>query len=338
MRKPMPGAMVALLDVLAIGLALICFAYFHHVRPEKASGPLYSIVNQSTPAPTEAVETPFVTPLPDATPSPTPAPSPTPTPAPGDFSAAFEQNAVIDESALGSYASDTLRIVLTEHYSEKTEATYFVADVWVKTIWDFKTAFAKGAYGRGSYRYPYEIASENNAILAISGDCYGARSSGVVIRNGDLYRESVMQDVCILYADGVMETYYAEDFDLDAAVQRGAYQGWAFGPKLLDNGERADHYNTSSAIIGRNPRAAIGYYEPGHYCFVLVDGRQGGYSRGMTLDQLADLFLSLGCVDAYNLDGGQSAMMVFNGEIVGQPYKGGRAVSDIIYFERGADD
>jgi exopolysaccharide biosynthesis protein len=142
----------------------------------------------------------------------------------------------------------------------------------------------------------------------------------------------VNSDVCILYADGVMESYYENEFDLDTAVERGAYQGWSFGPKLIDDGAVPASYNTTDAIIAHNPRAAIGYYEPGHYCLVTVDGRQSGYSRGMTLSELSQTFIDLGCVDAYNLDGGQSAMMVLNGLVVGQPYKGGRAISDIIYF------
>ena len=191
-------------------------------------------------------------------------------------------------------------------------------------------------FGRGYYTMPNSMAEDHSAVLALSGDCYGGRTQGIVIRNGALYRDTVSGDVCILYANGVMESYYESEFNLEDAIARSAYQGWSFGPKLIDNGEVPQSFNTTDVIIGHNPRSAIGYYEPGHYCLVTVDGRQSGYSRGMTMSELSELFISLGCVDAYNLDGGQSAMMTFNGNIVNQPYHGGRAISDIIYF--GGDD
>jgi len=86
-----------------------------------------------------------------------------------------------------------------------------------------------------------------------------------------------------------------------------------------------------SRISGNNPRTAIGYYEPGHYCFVVVDGRQEN-SDGMSLAELAALFQELGCKEAYNLDGGKSSAMVWNGSLVNDPADGGRRVSDIVYI------
>ena len=111
---------------------------------------------------------------------------------------------------------------------------------------------------------------------------------------------------------------------------------WSFGPRLLVDGKLPERYNSS--LTRRHPRAAIGYYEPGHYCLVAVDGRQEGYALGMTLEQLSELMLHLGCKEAYNLDGGQTAMMLFSGQPVNRPYRGGRRVSDIIYFNDGGED
>ena len=54
--------------------------------------------------------------------------------------------------------------------------------------------------------------------------------------------------------------------------------------------------------------------------------------RWVTLDELASVFVQLGCQTAYNLDGGATATMVFNGEVVNRPAGGGRESSDIIYF------
>ena len=334
-QKPLPALLVILLDLLGIGAMLGIFALVQ-LSPRAGSGqPLQSIVSKSTPAPADAQSAApesATTPDPAASAATSATPEPTPTPALGDFSARFPTDEPEEGTdVVGSYADGDLRVVVSKKRSE--DATYFVADVWVRNIHGFKTAFAKGKFGHSLYEMPNDIANRLNAVVAISGDTYGSNSQSVVIRNGNLYRDTVgTEDVCVLYSDGVMESYYGNQFDLDAAVARGAYQAWAFGPKILDNGQIPASYNTTDVIIAHNPRSAIGYFEPGHYCLVVVDGRQGDYSRGMTMDELAQTMLDLGCVDAYNLDGGQSAMMIFQGQIVSQPYNGGRAISDIIYF------
>ena len=99
---------------------------------------------------------------------------------------------------------------------------------------------------------------------------------------------------------------------------------------LLKKGKAMKKFN--SRVTEPNPRAAIGYYQPGHYCLVLVDGRQRNYSNGMTMEELSRLMESLGCKVAYNLDGGKSAALVFQGRAVGRPFEGGRDISDIIYI------
>ncbi len=128
-----------------------------------------------------------------------------------------------------------------------------------------------------------------------------------------------------------MKTYSPGEITAEEAIEDGAWQAWNFGPELLaSDGSALTDFNTSGHVAEVNPRTAIGYYEPGHYCLVVVDGRSAGYSRGMTLDELAQLFSDLGCTAAYNLDGGKSSVMVFNGNIVNQPCDGGREVSDAI--------
>jgi len=102
-----------------------------------------------------------------------------------------------------------------------------------------------------------------------------------------------------------MKIYQPEALNIQTLIQTGAYQSWIFGPSLLDeNGKAKKDFLTWSYIRELHPRTAIGYYEPGHYCFVVVDGRQKDYSRGMFLEELSQLFEQLGCKVAYNLDGG----------------------------------
>lgn len=265
------------------------------------------------------------------TPTPTAEPTPTPTPdtpaSHGDFSGTFP-TADTGANAQYSYQGDTTKIAINK--VQANGVTYFVADVWVKNIDAFHTALAKDTYGRGIHEMPLKVANTNNAVFAVSGDYYGAREQGVVVRDGTLYRDVMGDDVCILTRDGMLNVYRKNDFNALGMLNNTVWQAWAFGPPLVENGVVCD--TSDSKIKVKNPRSAIGYYEPGHYCFIVVDGRQSGYSDGMTLDELANTFASLGCITAYNLDGGATAMMVFQGAVISQPTNGGRSSSDIIYF------
>ena len=309
-------------DLVLFGVALNVFALFHHVLPQKLQPVDASRYMNATPTPTLQNSPSTATELPNIT------PAPTATPVPGDFSAAFPVTDT-DAGALYSYQTDTVRIAINR--VQENSVTYFVADVYVENIDALKTAFAKGKYGKNIYDFPLATANENQAVFAVTGDYYSARSQGIVVRNGTLYRDVPNTDVCVLYNDGEMKTYDSGNFNLTDAVARGIWQSWSFGPPLLDeNGGKLSEF--SSTLSDRHPRSAIGYYAPGHYCFVVVDGRQKDYSIGMNLTELSALFESLGCKQAYNFDGGATAVMIFQGNVINQPYKGGRESGDIIYF------
>ena len=291
-------------------------------RPDTAD---QANAQMSTPAPTDGAVPAILYATADPTPTPV-ADTPSPLPV-GNFSDVFPTSDTgID--ALHSYQSDTLRIAVRK--VEKDGVIYFTADVWVKAIAYFRTAFAKGAYGTHNHEMPDQMAKDNQAILAVTGDYYSARDKGLVIRNGKLYRDVMYDDVCLLRTDGTLTVCKPDQINASELTDQSIWQAWAFGPALVANGAACD--TSGSNIKIKNPRCAIGYYEPGHYCFVVADGRQDGYSTGMTLDELTGVFLALGCETAYNLDGGATAMMVFEGQLVNQPTKGGRASSDIICF------
>ncbi len=262
------------------------------------------------------------------TPIPTPTPTPTPTPLPeGDFSWTFpKEDTGIDAGQ--SYQSDDIRIAISS--AKKDGAEYFVADIWIRKIDYLRTALAKDEFGRRNRERLLKIMERKGAILAISGDYYGARPNGVVIRNGESYRDKPLYDVLALYKNGEMKTFLNDDWDHEAELDKGVLQAWGFGPMLLDENAMPMTEFSGIEYHRHNPRAAIGYYEPGHYCFVLVDGRREG-SKGMRLPELSLLFHELGCKKAYNLDGGETAILAFEGEFVNIPFKGGRSQTDIIY-------
>ncbi|PXV91132.1 uncharacterized protein DUF2233 [Lachnotalea glycerini] len=237
-----------------------------------------------------------------------------------------------DSSYTSPDVSITIENVTTE--SGSSQISYYVADIYVADITCFQTALAKDTYGTGYKDTISNMASDNNAILATNGDYYSYSNEGIVIRNGVVYRSAQTDaDVCVLYYDGTMKTFSGSEFDIDEAINDGAYQAWTFGPMLLDDsGNAITSFNASKRLQSKNPRTAIGYYEPGHYCLVTVDGRDDD-SAGMTLTNLSNLFEELGCTSAYNLDGGKSSVMTYDGTVVNNPVNGGRQSSDCILIK-----
>lgn len=237
---------------------------------------------------------------------------------------------------LQEYAGDTseMKIEQVSCTVNGEPLVYYAADIYVSTIQAVQTGFADNMYGKNIRDFVSSMAKENHAILAISGDSYGESDNACVIRNGVLYdSDPGTSDVCVLFRDGVMKTYSASQFDAEAVMEQGAWQAWTFGPALLDgNGRILEAFHSTEYLNKINPRAAIGYVAPGHYTFVVVDGRQEDYSAGVTMNQLAALMQEEGCLTAYNLDGGKSAVMVYDGKQVSQPIGAGRTISDMIYI------
>lgn len=297
MRKGKKGFFIAIgADILIFGVFLMVFALFHHVLPyEKA-------INEA------------IVPIPDNIP---------------DFSEKFPDKFTAGEviKTENSYRDANISLELSE--IEYEGAVCHICDIYVRRATDIKTAFANDTFGRGFADSTLNISRENNAVFAVSGDYYGIRNRGVVIRNGMICRTDKAHDICILYYDGSMETYDYYDFNIASAIKKGAWQAWDFGPELLDDGKEIKEFNTG--ISGNNPRIGIGYFEEGHYLFLAADGRQES-SKGLSLAEMSSFFAKAGCKNAYNLDGGHSAVMTLYGEIANSPSKkGGRDISDIIY-------
>ena len=226
-----------------------------------------------------------------------------------------------------SYKSKNISVTIEK--KQVNNITWFVADIYVRNLENFRTALAKDKFGKGITESTLDMAKNNSAIVSISGDYYGNHETGIVVRNGTLYRKTSLDDVMVMNNDGSMQTFDNKGFNANDVVTNGAWQAWTFGPMLLADGQPMAKFN--STVNPANPRSAIGYYEPGHYCLVMVDGRQPGYSDGISLKAFSQLFFDMGCKAAYNLDGGQTAVMTFMGKWVNKPYKDGRNVSDIVF-------
>lgn len=235
------------------------------------------------------------------------------------------------------YHDDQIDIVLTTMRVENT--TVYVADVQIADISLLKTALAGNTYARNLTETTSVQAANAGAILAINGDYYGAQERGYVLRNGVLYRASAQSgtDALVIGADGNFRIITEGETSADTLVREGAWQVLTFGPALINGGQVTV---SSSDEVGRamtsNPRTAIGQISEGHYLLVVSDGRTKE-SAGLSLRQLAELMQSLGAQIAYNLDGGGSSTMVFQGRVVNNPTTNGRSirersVSDIVYI------
>ncbi len=249
-------------------------------------------------------------------------------------SSADTTSAAVSEN---SYSDGNVRILLTEY--REYDTTIYVADVTVSSPDYLKTAFAQNAYGRNVTQKTSEIAQANGAVLAINGDYYGSQESGYVIRNGVLYRDTAAsgQEDLVIYADGSMAVVSEDQTTAQQLLEDGAVQVFSFGPALVTEGAVAvSEGEEVGKAMASNPRTAIGIVDSLHYLFVVSDGRTEE-SEGLSLSELAEFLQSLGAQTAYNLDGGGSSTMYFNGEVINQPTTNGRtirerSVSDIVYI------
>jgi len=329
-----------LFDCVLTCIILVTFAFFHHVLPRmttKVAEPIQINVPTPTPAATETQQTesiPESTAAPEATPEPTAEPEPTVDPnlTPWQIKFADKFTDEVIQTA-NSYSSPEISITIETHAGDEygSYLTYYVADIYIAQIENFQTYFATGEFGYYASESPLSMDLASNAILAVNGDYCNNQYSGLLVRNGNLYMsEQTENDICVLYYDGTMETYGPTEYISADIIAGSPFQTWKFGPALLDKeGKAKTEFLDNQSISVENPRCGLGYYEPGHYCLIVCDGRQS-HSVGATIQQFAKMFEDLGCARAYNMDGGASAVMTFDNKIYNQQSNGGRDPGDMI--------
>ena len=241
-----------------------------------------------------------------------------------------------DEKMYDRYVTSHLSIIISK--VEKGDLKYFICDIRIDSPRTFHTAFAGSKItGRA---YTSKIASQVGAVFAVNGDFCGFRTSGIIIREGALYRNKGSDwDLCYLDKNGDMVLTKHSSVDAKSLVSNGAYQSWSFGPALVKNGRALtkDEFVTPGlSRSAREPRTAIGQVGKLHYIILVVDAVRSGGSTigGMTFSDLAQTMASLGCKNAYNLDGGGSTTLYYKGKVINEPcINGERNISDIIYFK-----
>jgi len=252
---------------------------------------------------------------------------------------------VAEDAANGvkaGYYDESLSITMER--IEVDGVTYNVARVKIADPSQLRTGLEDPKKGKKN-NYVHNIAEKHNAVLAISSDFFTKNNSGWVVRMGSTFRKKLYKnrDMLLIDANGDFHIIFRsneEEFDtMMARTDITITNVFNFGPALVNDGvklEIPDYYTKDNTFNVKRPepRCAIGQTGPLEYLLVVADGRNGK-SDGATGEQLAQFMADQGCTVAYNLDGGDTALMWFGGEYYSRQTK--RSQSDIIYFATAVD-
>ena len=278
-----------------------------------------------------------------------------------EIAALFTPTKVFEERK--HYSDPDIYIDISTNRDKEDTTTYYVADIRIKNLGYFRTALAKDTFGQNFTERTSDLCNRKKGILAIDGDTYGSQEDGYVIRNGNLlkgqYRDTKnlsrrKPEDLIVKKDGTFEIIDERTTSFDEVLERNPLHVFSFGPGLVKENEIIAEPNdeVGTAMGGnKNQRCAMGIISPGHYVFVVSDGRMKS-SYGLSLYSLAEIMKELHCETAYNLDGGGSATMYLEdgtgnatklGHLVNYPHQSTqglpdkprmqqREVSDIVYI------
>ncbi len=219
----------------------------------------------------------------------------------------------------------------------KRPVTYFAAEIRLKQGEMERAGFSNPAKPGRNHVPLYKIAANNQAVVAVNGDYLDSvkgDKKGIIMRDGTLYVNKQEADTLAFYPDGTMRVFEPNETTYEQLLEDGVRNTFSFGPTLIYDGEIKPGLS-KLRLSSRKPRTAVGMIAPYHFLLVVVDGRQSGYSVGMTFPELAELMEQYGCQTAYNLDGGASATMSFMGKNISRysgSLTGQRTVPDALMF------
>jgi len=247
------------------------------------------------------------------------------------------------------YKDENIEIdIKEEHFyrtyrGNKVETRYFIIDLKLTDIEYLRTHFRE-QNGKVLKATTSELAEDVGAIFAINGDFFSFREYGFVVRNYTTYRNTARppksssqngDDTLFIMPNGMLMMFDESDPIFKNGLPSDIYQAFSFGPRLVENGEiMVSDRSEVGQSASSNPRTAIGMIEPLHYIILVSEGRLYD-GDGMKLLEVAQILDSLGCRVAYNLDGGSSTTLYFNGEVINTPGRSDgseREISDIIYI------
>ena len=235
------------------------------------------------------------------------------------------------------YADDSIFVVCWKEFLNECYCNF--AEVFISDPSQFRRKLAGDTYGYSAQMYASSLAAEANAVVAMNGDFYKFRSPGICVYNRVVYRcEGNYLDTCFVDAKGNLIFSYAGELTSKEDAQRFVDENdilfsLAFGPVLIDNGVPKENLNYRiGETMQRYSRSAIGQIGEGHYLIMTI-GHVYPYRECCTLRGAQDIMMLKGCVNAYTLDGGQTAEVIWRDKPYSYVDWGvERTVSDIIYF------
>lgn len=240
------------------------------------------------------------------------------------------------------YRDETILAITWKQAIQGTAYTF--SEIKIADPSQIRRYLSGGSYGSGKLAIPTEMASSVNAVVATSGDYYQFRNAGVIVYNGAICRAESGADTCYVDEKGDLHfTYMRDQMNLEKAqkfVEENQIRfSVAFGPVLVENGEKVAFGSYGLGEVGGNfARAAICQMGELHYLLVNANAEEN-MSVYPTMYSFADQIYATGCQQAYALDGGQTATLIMDGELVNQMTKGfQRKISDIIYFATALPD
>ena len=248
-----------------------------------------------------------------------------------------------EDSIVRYYLDDSIFAITWQEVHDGSVYTF--SEIKVSHPSQFRRHLAGGEYGSDMQYLTTEMAAEVNAVVASAGDFYRFRDFGAVVYQGQAKRvEGTYAETCYIDSKGDMHFTYGGDVltveDVQKFVDEHDIQfSLAFGPILVDNYELVPHtwYGVGEITEGY-ARAALLQMDELHY-IVVTANTTGPHQEIPTVAQFAKNVAATGCKMAYSLDGGQTATIVMNDELINRPVYGQqRKISDIIYFATAVPD
>ena len=280
---------------------------------------------------------------------------PTATPAPLNFLLPIDFMPGKDPSPSGysqtAYSDSTIQVGISSGTFEN--CLYWVADIQIKDVSQLRTMSATetGSFEKNAQRRPESLAERSKAVVALNGDYYDSterKKRGFILRQGTLFRNNLdeagfkssrFMDVLLVDSNGDFHIVYqpAKGTVFTAPEGTVILNSFSFGPALVDNGKLVEDFKGADRWINmaadeNRQRICLCQAGPLHYKVICCAGPYKG-NTGMTVAQFARLVATQDVLVAYNLDGGDSTWLYFNGAKVNDiGINTGRKLMDIIYF------
>ena len=232
------------------------------------------------------------------------------------------------------YRSEDMDINIEHIVKEEPNLEMWIATIKIADSDQIKSAFAGGEFSQDIKKRTSVIAKDINAVLAIDGSAVGFNDNGRIIRDGIIYRDSDLDcEPLIIKENGDFVVYQYGEKTAQEILDLGGVETYDFGPTLIKDNEILDIYGEWYKTV-KDSRTVIGQKGPLEYVILVADGRSEK-SEGISLYDAAVELQNRGCYIGYNLDGGGSTTLYFNGEVLNNPSDiiGERRISDILYFK-----